>query len=45
MIRSIDALMINLAITIRADLFATFDMGFKGFRDSSIAPLIISETY
>jgi predicted nucleic acid-binding protein len=45
MIRSVDTLMINLAIRIRADLFATFDNGFKGYKDSLIAPLILSDEY
>lgn len=45
MIRSMDALMVNLAIRARANLFATFDRGFRGLGDSSITPLIISEAY
>lgn len=45
MIRSVDALMANMAIKIGAKLFATLDKGFKGLNEPSITPLIISEAY
>ena len=45
MIRSVDSLMISIAKRIGAVLFATFDQGFKGFKDSIITPLIISDVY
>jgi predicted nucleic acid-binding protein len=45
MIRSVDALTINIAVKTKADLFATFDRGFKGLSNSFITPLIISEVY
>jgi predicted nucleic acid-binding protein len=40
-----DALSVSLAIRSGAKLFATFDRGFKGLRDTSITPLIIHEEY
>jgi predicted nucleic acid-binding protein len=46
-ISSVDVLMLNLAIRMRADLFATFDDGFRGYNhsDSFIAPFIIPDEY
>lgn len=45
MIRSVDALMVNIAVRIGANLFATCDRGFRGLDDQSIVPLIVSEVY
>jgi hypothetical protein len=40
-----DALTVSLAILVNANLIATFDRGFKGLNNPSIAPLIIPEVY
>jgi predicted nucleic acid-binding protein len=45
MIRSVDCLMINIAIRIGAELFATFDGGFREWINPRITPLIISDVY
>jgi hypothetical protein len=45
MIGSIDSLMTNLAIRAGAQLFATFDKGFKGLNNPSITALLIDKEY
>lgn len=40
-----DALTVNLAIRLNAQLLATFDRGFYGLRSSSIRPLIVQDAY
>jgi hypothetical protein len=45
MIKSVDSLTITIAILIGANLFATFDEGFKGLRNQHITPLIIQDAY
>ena len=45
MIRSIDALMLNMAVRARATLFATLDTGFRGINNTFITPLIIPDVY
>jgi hypothetical protein len=40
-----DAILINLAIRSGANMFATFDRGFKGLQNTNILPLIIPEVY
>jgi predicted nucleic acid-binding protein len=45
MIKSVDSLAVTIAIRIGADLFATFDEGFRGLGSSNITPFIVSDKY
>jgi hypothetical protein len=45
MIKSVDSLAITIAIRTGADLFATFDEGFRGLKSSHIIPFIVSDMY